>query len=69
MKFQSVSHDRSKESPEEKARWFQRLSLEERMELLCFYTDLILRNNPDINKEKMLNRLKNVFKSFQKNDS
>ena len=41
-----ISHDRRSETPESKARWFQSLSLEERMELLCAFTDLVLENNP-----------------------
>jgi hypothetical protein len=44
----SVSHDRSEETPEAKAAWFRSLSLEERMELLCAFTDLILANNPNV---------------------
>jgi hypothetical protein len=40
-----VSHDREQETPEQKARWFQSLALEERMEYLCFVTDLVLENN------------------------
>ena len=43
-----VFHDRELESPEAKARWFQALSLSERMDYLCFMTDLVLENNPDI---------------------
>lgn len=43
-----VSHDRSDESLEAKARWFQSLPLEERMKLLCEFTDLVLENNPNI---------------------
>ena len=43
-----VFHDRVAETPEAKARWFQALSLEERMEPLCEFTDLILANNPRI---------------------
>ena len=35
-----ISHDRRDESIEAKARWFQSLSLPERMELLCEFTDL-----------------------------
>jgi hypothetical protein len=42
----SVSHDRSEETPEAKARWFQSLTMEERMDLLCAFTDLILNANP-----------------------
>ena len=52
MTSQAISHDRQEETPEAKARWFQSLSLEERMELLCAYTDLILSNNPEIMKQK-----------------
>jgi hypothetical protein len=52
MKKPSVSHGYSKESLEEKARWFQQLSIQERMDLLCFYTDLILSNNPEISKKR-----------------
>jgi len=33
---------------EAKARWFQSLSLPERMELPCEFTDLILENNPKV---------------------
>ena len=44
----SVSHDRAEETPEAKALWFQSLSLEERMDLLCSFTNLILAVNPTI---------------------
>lgn len=43
-----ISHNWSDETPEAKARWFQSLSLSERMDLLCFFTDMILQNNPGI---------------------
>jgi hypothetical protein len=45
---QPVSHNRSDESLEAKARWFQALSLAERMDLLCELTDLVLQNNPKV---------------------
>jgi len=48
----SISHDRKEETIEAKARWFQSLSLEERMDLLCQYTDLILSVNPEIVEQK-----------------
>jgi len=48
----TISHNRQEETPEAKARWFQSLSLSERMDLLCFYTDLILANNPKIVEQK-----------------
>ena len=44
----TISHDRAEETPEAKALWFQSLSLEERMDLLCSFTDLILESNPTI---------------------
>jgi hypothetical protein len=48
----AISHDRRLESSEEKARWFQSLSMQERAELLCEYTDLILAINPKIFEQK-----------------
>lgn len=47
-----VTHDFSEETPEAKARWFQSLSLDERMELLCEFTDLVFSINPSIGKVK-----------------
>ena len=47
-----ISHDRAAESPEAKAAWFQSLSLEDRMELLCAFTDLVLENNPDVRNRR-----------------
>ena len=47
-----ISHDRNDETPEAKARWFQSLTLEERMDLLCEFTDLILAINPKIAESK-----------------
>lgn len=43
-----VSHDREDESLEAKARWFGSLTLEDRMNLLCEFTDMVLENNPKI---------------------
>ena len=48
----SVSHDREEETPEMKARWFQSLTVEERMEVFCAWTDLILALNPKILEQK-----------------
>ena len=45
---QKISHDFNDESLEAKARWFQTLSLAERMDLLCELTDLVLENNPHV---------------------
>lgn len=48
----SVSHEISDESIDAKARWFQSLSLDERMDVFVAFTNLILENNPDIVKQK-----------------
>ena len=48
----TVSHDFEEESLEAKGRWFQSLTLEERMEILCEFTDLILSVNPHIVDQK-----------------
>ena len=50
--IESVSHNFEDETPQAKARWFQSLSLEERMEVFVAFTNLILENNPDIVKQK-----------------
>ena len=50
----SVSHDIRDESVEAKARWFQSLSLEERMDVFVAFTNLILENDPDLVKRKPL---------------
>lgn len=47
-----ISHDREQETPEAKARWFQSLTVEERMDYLCFITDLLLENRPNALKTK-----------------
>ena len=43
-----ISHSRDEESLEAKARWFQSLSVAERMNLLCEFTDLVIENNPRV---------------------
>lgn len=47
-----ISHSREDESLEAKARWFQALSLEERMAYLCELTELALQNDPRIVEAK-----------------
>jgi hypothetical protein len=63
-----ISHNRDDESIEAKVEWFRSLSIEERMDLLCCFTDLALALNPGIMEKKMINRLIDVFASFQKHD-
>ena len=48
MRSPAISHDREEETAEAKARWFQSLSLDERMDLLCAVTDLALDINPHL---------------------
>ena len=48
----SISHSRGDETLQAKARWFQSLSLEERMNVFVAFTNLILENNPDVMKRK-----------------
>ena len=43
-----VSHSFEDETMESKVRWFKSLSIPERMDMLCFFTDMILDNNPAI---------------------
>lgn len=50
--IETISHDIAEETPEAKARWFQSLSLSERMDLLCLFTDLVLESNPLIAERK-----------------
>lgn len=47
-----IAFNRREESPEAKARWFQSLSISERMDLLCAFTDIILSVNPKIVERK-----------------
>jgi hypothetical protein len=53
-----ISHDRREETPEAKARWFRSLSIEERMDMLCAFTDLILTVNPKIVESKDAQQIK-----------
>jgi hypothetical protein len=46
--METVSHDIEEESLEAKARWFQSLSIAERIDMLCMFTDLALNNDPSI---------------------
>jgi len=52
MAKRTVIYDRQEESIEAKARWFQSLSLAERMDMLCWFTDLMLMANPKIMEQK-----------------
>jgi hypothetical protein len=43
-----ISHDRGEESLDAKARWFQSLSLQERIDMLNEWTEFVLQNNPTL---------------------
>jgi hypothetical protein len=47
-----LSHDMLEETPEAKALWFQSLSIQERMEMLDAFTDLILELRPEVAERK-----------------
>ncbi len=44
----TVSHDFKEETLEAKARWFQSLTLAQRMDIFCELTEMILSINPRI---------------------
>ncbi len=48
----TISHDRKEENIEAKAQWFKSLSISERMEMLCSFTDLALTLNPKLSDKK-----------------
>ena len=48
----TITHDRSEESIEAKTLWFRSLSLDERMEMFCAFTELLLMANPKIVEQK-----------------
>jgi hypothetical protein len=48
----AISHDLSEETIEAKTLWFRSLPLEERMEMLCTFTELLLETNPSIIEHK-----------------
>jgi hypothetical protein len=57
----SVSYGREEESLQAKSRWFKSLTLEERMEFLCSFTDLVLEQNPKISDKKDAQPIKGTF--------
>ncbi len=47
-----ISHSRDEETMEAKARWFQSLTVEERLQMLCDLTDLALSLTPSLAEQK-----------------
>ncbi len=48
----TLTHDRAEETIEAKTLWFRSLTLVERMEMLCAFTELLLVANPKIVEQK-----------------
>jgi hypothetical protein len=48
----AISHDRDEESLEAKTKWFQTLSMNERTNFLCQFTDMLLGVNPSVVEQK-----------------
>jgi hypothetical protein len=46
--MESISHDMRDETIEAKAKWFSSLSLTERMDMLCAFTDLAIEIKPEL---------------------
>jgi len=44
----TIRHGRQQESIEAKTRWFRSLSMDERIEVFCSFTDLALSVNPGL---------------------
>lgn len=53
-----ISHDRNDETIEAKVKWFRTLSLSEKMDMLCAFTDLALELNPQIPDKKYAQQTK-----------
>ncbi len=61
-----ISHDRIEETMENKAKWFQSLSLAERMDMLCSFTDLALNVNPQLMAKKNAKQIKGRIQILSK---
>ena len=48
----TVTHDRTEETIEAKTIWFRSLTLAERMDMLCAFTELLLITNPKIAEQR-----------------
>ncbi len=48
----TLTHDRTEETIEAKTLWFRSLTLAERMEMFCAFTEFLLMTNPKIVEQK-----------------
>ena len=63
---EEISRGFEEETLEAKARWFQSLSLSERMDMLCQFTNLILDINPGIVEKKDVRPIKGRVRVLEK---
>jgi len=56
-----ISHDWNDETIEAKVLWFRSLSLSERMDVLCAFTDIALELNPQLPDKKYAQPTKRRF--------
>jgi hypothetical protein len=54
----TVTHDRTEDTIEAKVLWFRSLTLIERMDMLCAFTELLLMTNPKIVEQKNAESIK-----------
>ena len=63
---EKISHNRSDETIEAKVQWFRSLTLSDRMEILCNFTDLALTLNPGILEKKDVKPVKGRVRVLSK---
>ena len=53
-----ISHDRNDDTIEAKVKWFRALTLSQRMDMLCTFTDFALELNPQLPDKKYAQQTK-----------
>ncbi len=61
-----ISHDLADENFEEKVKWFQSLTVEERLDVFFEYVDLIMEINPNIVKERYAEQFERTVHVLEK---
>ena len=54
----AITHDRAEETIEAKTLWFRSLTLTERMDMLCAFTEFLLTMNPKIVEQRNPQRVR-----------
>ena len=62
----AISHSRDEETIDAKARWFQSLSIEERIAVFDAFTEFILSVNPNIANYKDAEQIKRGIRILRK---